>query len=69
MRNDIYDDQKTVEDVLEYLYRQEMPKYAQVVLDRERLLNEAWGKLSMAQLEKTIDVIQHETDRRDCNCC
>lgn len=59
MSNYLYGtDFKQVEDVLAYLYTAKQDKLALVVLDRERLINEAWGKLSILdrQVNKEVDV-------------
>jgi len=45
---------KSMEDVIEYLYVNKQPKLAQAVLDRERLLNEAWGKINILEKVKSL---------------
>ena len=56
-RNNYIDDTKHIEDVLAYLYRHNEDKLAQVVLDRERLLNEAWGSMKVLENPPTGKVI------------
>lgn len=44
---------KTIEEVIEFLYVNKQSKLALAVLDRERLLNEAWGKIAILEKPPT----------------